>query len=106
MILRLCAALQHAQGATGVEGSFSHDLQQHGFTYMMRTGAGYKNTSGAEQAECAKVDVFISADGAIDLLAGPGESRWIEDHHIEASARRGITGENFERVGLAKSYVA
>ena len=105
MVLRLGPAFQHAQSAPGIERRLRHDFQQHRFADVVRAGACHEDSARREQSQCAQVDVLVTAHGAVDLFARLGERRRVENDRVEIAARRRITRQDFEDVGLAKRHV-
>ncbi len=83
MILRLHAAFENAKGFAGVERGFGEDFEEHGFAHVVGAGVGDEDAAGAEEFEGSEVDVFIAADGSVELLAVFGEGGRVEDYEVE-----------------------
>jgi len=90
MVLALGAALQHSQGAAGIERGLGHQFQESRFAHVMRAGTGDQNSSRTQQTEGSEVDFFIARGGRFDVLAGFGEGRRVEDYEVEMAAFGGI----------------
>ena len=59
---------------------------------------------GIQQLHRTQVDLFVGAQGAIQLFAGFGEGRRIEHHRVIASIGR-LPGEQVEDIRLTKLHV-
>src|SRR6266404_6243568 len=102
MILTLRAPLQYAQLSISVERSRRHDFQQRRLAQMMRAGAGHQNACAAKQLQSSPVDLFVAADGPVEITARLGESRRVEHNRIELAASGSIARQQIKYVRFPK----
>src|SRR6266536_2380799 len=71
----------------------------------MGAGAGHQHTSRTEQAECAKIDLFVAAGRSLQCTPRLGEGWGIEHHQRKLTPGRRVAGQQVEDVRLAELYV-
>ena len=102
MITRLRSSLNHYGGPVCVIGRLRNDLKEQRLGDVMGAGAGYEISARAKDFERPEIDFLIAALCCRDAFAVFGESRGVEDYHIEAAIFLIVLLEHVERIGFAK----
>ena len=102
VVLALGAALQHAEGAAGIERGFRHHFEQHGFAHVVRARAGDQHAAGREQTQGAQVDLLVTGGRRLEVAPRFREGRRIEHHDRELAAGGSVAGQQLERVRVAE----
>ncbi len=93
-------ALEVAHAPRGIGGGRSHGGFEIGPAYVMRAGAGNKQTAGTQHFESAQIQFLVTAQRTLDGALALGEGRRIENDGVKCFAGLGPVAENLEGVGL------
>src|SRR5580700_4296872 len=86
MILRLRATIGDNHASAGVDSCVCKDLEKECLGDVIGTGTRDEEAARLQQLQGAKVNLLIASLGCRDTIAMLGESRWVEDHHLEFAA--------------------
>jgi len=75
-------------------------LGEVGFADVMRAAKGGEKAVGVEQFQRAEVELFVAAEGIVQLPLGAGEGGWVEDDKIPARFGLLLRAEEIEGIGL------
>jgi hypothetical protein len=100
MIFCLPTVFQKTKIPVDIAGGISHYLEECRRAYVIRTGAGDKNASRAEQLEGAQVELLVATEGGIELAAALSESWRIEHYDVILRTLSGIIAQQIERISF------
>ena len=100
MVFGLASDLDQAEGAVGVEGGAGEHFQEIGLANVVGAGAGDEDAAGAKHLEGAEVELFVAAEGGVEVALRFGEGGRVEDDGVVAAVGGGVVLEQVEGVGL------
>src|SRR5579864_8971776 len=102
MVLCLRAAVYDNHASAGIDSCFCEDLQKQRLWDVVGAGARDEEAARLQQLQGTQVNLLIAALGGRDAVAILGESRWIQDDHLELAAHLVVLLQNVEGIAFAK----
>src|SRR5271155_868560 len=100
MVFGLGAKLNQPQAAVGIEGSRRQHFQEVERADVIGTGAGHEHAAGAQHLQRAEVQLFVPAEGSVEVALRLGKGRRVENDGVVAAVGGGIILEQVEGIGL------
>jgi hypothetical protein len=88
VVVGLAMALENANRATRFMGSSKEDVLEEGFIDVVGAGAGEKKAACRHLVHDVPVEIFVGAEGFVDIIALFDEGRRIEDHKVVVEGSR------------------
>ena len=100
MVFRLAADLYQAESAVGVKCGAGEHFQEIGLSYVVGAGAGDEDAAGAEHFEGAEIELFVAAQGGVEVALALGERGWVENDGVVVTVGGGVVLEEVKGVGF------
>jgi hypothetical protein len=65
-----------------ISRSIRHDLEKLSFAHMVGTGTANQNSARLQHLQCAKVELFVSAEGGFQILLGLCEGGRVDNNGV------------------------
>ena len=84
----------------GVKGGAGEHFEEIGLAYVVGAGAGDEDSAGAEHLERAEIELFVAAEGGVEIALGLGEGGRVENDGVVVAVGGRIVLEQVEGVGF------